>query len=411
MTDKKMLDEGKVEGGSLSAEEEALQSVEEMGAILEEAHQEDNDGLDTAVQGLEKKDKDALLQEWLDTSLLDMRTIEVVQKQLPEIAALVEDSVLELTQKFQQLASGAQKQGETIGKIAENSENVEVEGEKVSLSESLKMVDSTISDAVEKILFVSKQAMSMVFVLDDAIKHLSTIESFIGSVQKITKQTNLLALNATIEAQRAGESGRGFAVVANEVKSLSREISTLSDEMKDKIGSVVTSVDKSYSMLSDVATIDMSDNILVKERINGVMQGIMSKTTENAAILHEASKASQEISNTISGMTMSMQFQDRTSQYLNNSVTVLKDITESLEALRKLTVHSTDGGLIDNQTNQARMQKMIAGFNLTELQKEFISHLHKHGHIDDKLLEELQGSSGGGNGAAGGDDDDDVELF
>ena len=61
----------------------------------------------------------------------------------------------------------------------------------------------------------------------------------IGEVVKlitaIAEQTNLLALNATIEAARAGDAGRGFAVVASEVKSLASQTAKATDEISNHI--------------------------------------------------------------------------------------------------------------------------------------------------------------------------------
>jgi hypothetical protein len=57
----------------------------------------------------------------------------------------------------------------------------------------------------------------------------------VAGIQKINARTRLLALNALIEATRAGTAGAGFGVVAQEVKSISREIDTLTAELNQQL--------------------------------------------------------------------------------------------------------------------------------------------------------------------------------
>lgn len=65
-------------------------------------------------------------------------------------------------------------------------------------------------------------------VLDVASKKVTAIE-------EITRRTKMLAMNALIEAARAGDAGRGFAVVANEVSDISKQVNTITNELRSEI--------------------------------------------------------------------------------------------------------------------------------------------------------------------------------
>jgi Methyl-accepting chemotaxis protein (MCP) signalling domain len=93
--------------------------------------------------------------------------------------------------------------------------------------------------------------------LNEVIGQLTEASQRIGGIVKliseIAGQTNLLALNATIEAARAGEAGRGFAVVAAEVKTLSRQTASATEEITGEINKMRTTVDDTASLVSEMS--------------------------------------------------------------------------------------------------------------------------------------------------------------
>ncbi|MEJ1961945.1 MAG: methyl-accepting chemotaxis protein [Gammaproteobacteria bacterium] len=141
------------------------------------------------------------------------------------------------------------------------------------------------------------------------------IADIIGVIDEIAFQTNLLALNAAVEAARAGEQGRGFAVVASEVRSLAGRSATAAKEIKDLIqdsvkkvedGSVlvtqsgqtleqiVASVKKVSDIVAEIAAASREQSSGI-EQVNRAVMQMDEMTQQNAALVEEATAASQSM--------------------------------------------------------------------------------------------------------------------
>lgn len=352
-----------------------------------------------------------LLKHWSLASGSYLTSINLVSKNLPNIAKVIEESAEDLSLKFQTLAKDAQEQGTRVQQVVEATGSLEVDGEKIPLAESLKLIEKTICDATDKILYVSKTSMSMVYSLDGAISQLNDVEAFIGRVQKITKQTNLLSLNATIEASRAGEAGKGFSVVADEVKNLSKEIAQLSEEMQQKIGSVVASVKDGYHILEQVATIDMSENIAVKQKIDGLMTNMLTQSESAKKILDETAIAAQQTTQNISGMIVGIQFQDKTSQYIHNLVAIMNHISQSIQTLRATSLERLKDNGKAEKLDMESCKALLSMITLTDLQHQFAQYLIDNNYINhaDEVGVDLHAETE--KNEAESSDEENIELF
>jgi len=174
-------------------------------------------------------------------------------------------------------------------------------------------------DQAEKGGSVVNQAVKAMADINDASKKIADI---IGVIDDIAFQTNLLALNAAVEAARAGEQGRGFAVVASEVRSLAGRSATAAKEIKELIqdsvrkvedGSVlvtqsgqtlekiVASVKKVSDIVAEIAAASREQSSGI-EQVNRAIMQMDELTQQNAALVEEATAASQAMAEQVRGL-------------------------------------------------------------------------------------------------------------
>src|SRR3569833_1268770 len=149
--------------------------------------------------------------------------------------------------------------------------NVRVETAQKASSDASMSVESVASAAEElsaSIDDISKQATHAAGIASRAVNQArqtdgtvqglaqsaSRIGEVVGLINSIAAQTNLLALNATIEAARAGDAGRGFAVVASEVKTLASQTAKATDEISEHISGIQTATQDSVTALQEIGS-------------------------------------------------------------------------------------------------------------------------------------------------------------
>lgn len=346
----------------------------------------------------------ALLGQWIGFADVQRHTMDVLRVEIERTSALVEDSTLDLSRRFQELAMSAREQSEQVDAIVAMARYVDIDGDKVPLDELVNNMQTMINEMIANIVQLSMKAMNMVYLLDDVQKDVSDLEKSISDIDAINRQTNFLALNATIEANRAGDAGRTFAVVATEVRNLSKTTSALADRMRAKVTAVVKGVREGHNILRHIANTDMSPQMLAKDRVDKTMESLVNQTNNFQSVLEGTSASSEEMSKVIGRMVTGMQFQDLTKQRLEHVADSMTIVTAGLEDLVARTRATIPEG-IDVPFPQEWLDGLLGRFTLSEMRQRFVRRLlmegtalDEHGILD---ADEEESQSGGG----------DVELF
>lgn len=266
----------------LSAEKNDPSHADQMGFVLDSLE----DDLQVAAKSIDSSAQK--VQSRLDSQMETLATIRSGSQSLADQSAIAEENATGLAASIEELTASS-------GEI----------GNQVGVSNELANEARDVADEVNQGVMDLKQA------IDD-------IANVVSLISDIAKQTNLLALNATIEAARAGEAGKGFSVVASEVKALSVETQSATEQIVANIDRLNQSAEQSLGSVGQI--ID-----------------VIGKIRPSFAAVEEAVQTQIETTNVIGGQA------HKTADFVQEVVHTAQSITNS-------AAKAEEGGTLARET-------------------------------------------------------------
>ncbi|GAB2187511.1 methyl-accepting chemotaxis protein [Roseibium sp. LAB1] len=176
--------------------------------------------------------------------------LQVAAKTINAAAEKVQDRLVSQMDKLETIRGDSQSLADQSAVANENASGLAASIQELTSSSSEIGSQVGVSNQLaQEARDVAAQVNDGVLELKQAIDDIANVVSLISD---IAKQTNLLALNATIEAARAGEAGRGFSVVASEVKALSVETQSATEQIVSNIDRLNQSAELSLGSVNQI---------------------------------------------------------------------------------------------------------------------------------------------------------------
>lgn len=223
-------------------------------------------------------------------------------------------SMKDIADSTENTAMSIQEQAEMCMEIQKSTDNVEKDtGEMSEASVRTTVIVEEGSIAVNELKMkaqnVEEANAIMVNVIEQLTCKVEEIQNFVGTILSISSQTNLLALNASIEAARAGEAGKGFAVVAEEIRQLSEQTKSASENITYIISELNAETKlANESIENSVLSVNEQNKII--EAVHDKFEIVSSEVKEltgiiknTEALVKEVTEATGVISDNISSLS------------------------------------------------------------------------------------------------------------
>ena len=226
---------------------------------------------------------------------------------------------IDLSNRTENQASGLE---ETASSMEEIASTIKSSAEHTLEGNNMMINSKNAIEEAGRIIEESTQNIEAVYESSSKISAITKI------IEDIAFQTNILALNAAVEAARAGEQGRGFAVVASEVRNLAqttqtsvKDITSLVADSEEKIAAATETareskeifqnlraqIEETAKIMQDLSSTAMEQQAGV-DQVNIAITQMDMTTQQNAALVEEATAASEALFSQAEELLRAMEF-------------------------------------------------------------------------------------------------------
>nr|WP_308418745.1 methyl-accepting chemotaxis protein [Leeia aquatica] len=259
----------------------------------------------------------------------------ISESEMVRVRTILGDAIDTLINSFTSITRQAASQQQIAQALTRGEVETE-QGQSITFEDFANDTSRTLSLFVDSTVRNSTIGMALVEKMDDIAKQVKLVLGFVGDIEAIAKQTNLLALNAAIEAARAGEAGRGFAVVADEVRNLSLRTNQFSQQIRDNIGLVHSSVTDAEGRIAELAAQDMNFALQSKMRVERTMSAIRALNVSMGEAVDQLSDIAGVVEQDTNQAIRSLQFQDLVNQLVTHTSRRMENMARLCEQLTSM---------------------------------------------------------------------------
>jgi methyl-accepting chemotaxis protein len=298
------------------------------------------------------------------------KSLQIWERQIETARGQTQTAITDLATRFSDMAIDLER---TVATARSATEEVDTGDSVGGIVELFNKSETELASVIFALHEAQQAKQDMVKEIRELSTHMEKLVVMGEEVGNIARQTNLLSLNAAIEAARAGEAGRGFAVVAAEVRNLSTESADTSKRITELVMNVTSSMTSVVDITDKTAQQDEESVKTSEQTINNVMGSFQKVTTSLMDSTTELAHAGTGIQNEITDVLVSLQFQDRVSQILDQVIQHIASLRERLEQLETDT--GTDGvEHVDAQSWLAEMESTYTTFEQKQNHQGITNH-------------------------------------